>query len=137
MRRWCQAYVLTRGAAARAEAPSPQLSRRCHANAGPLYAPTSAPVLSVRAGPGHTTRGLGLALGLYADVGIYTCFTPASHLLSDAHAAFFYASRGRRSGVYHWAMDNYGGPKTPVFGGQIEAFQVRPYQRICYCEGRI
>jgi len=27
------------------------------------------------------------------------------------------------SGVYHWAMDNYGTAKTPVFGTQIEAFQ--------------
>lgn len=27
------------------------------------------------------------------------------------------------SGVYHWAMDNYGNAKTPVFGRQIEAFQ--------------
>lgn len=27
------------------------------------------------------------------------------------------------SGVYHWAIDNYGGPRTPFFGSQIEAFQ--------------
>eukprot|EP00287_Rhodomonas_sp_CCMP768_P006859 CAMPEP_0196721388 /NCGR_PEP_ID=MMETSP1091-20130531/3960_1 /TAXON_ID=302021 /ORGANISM="Rhodomonas sp., Strain CCMP768" /LENGTH=329 /DNA_ID=CAMNT_0042062845 /DNA_START=69 /DNA_END=1058 /DNA_ORIENTATION=+ len=27
------------------------------------------------------------------------------------------------SGVYHWAMDNYGTKDTPVFGTQIEAFQ--------------
>ena len=27
------------------------------------------------------------------------------------------------SGVYHWAMDNYGDKDTPVFGTQIEAFQ--------------
>jgi hypothetical protein len=27
------------------------------------------------------------------------------------------------SGVYHWAMDNYGNAGTPVFGRQIEAFQ--------------
>ncbi|CAL5390504.1 unnamed protein product [Camellia sinensis] len=27
------------------------------------------------------------------------------------------------SGVYHWAIDNYGGSTTPVFGSQIEAFQ--------------
>ena len=29
------------------------------------------------------------------------------------------------SGVYHWSMDNYGNSATPVFGKQIEAFQVR------------
>ena len=27
------------------------------------------------------------------------------------------------SGVYHWAIDNYGNPSTPIFGGQIEGFQ--------------
>ncbi|XP_057975863.1 fatty acid desaturase 4, chloroplastic [Malania oleifera] len=27
------------------------------------------------------------------------------------------------SGVYHWAIDNYGDASTPVFGDQIEAFQ--------------
>ncbi|XP_054799216.1 fatty acid desaturase 4, chloroplastic-like [Prosopis cineraria] len=27
------------------------------------------------------------------------------------------------SGVYHWAIDNYGDESTPVFGPQIEAFQ--------------
>jgi hypothetical protein len=27
------------------------------------------------------------------------------------------------SGVYHWGVDNYGSGKTPVFGGQIAAFQ--------------
>ncbi|KAI8552800.1 hypothetical protein RHMOL_Rhmol06G0296100 [Rhododendron molle] len=27
------------------------------------------------------------------------------------------------SGVYHWAIDNYGDASTPVFGFQIEAFQ--------------
>lgn len=27
------------------------------------------------------------------------------------------------SGVYHWAIDNYGDASTPIFGAQIEAFQ--------------
>lgn len=27
------------------------------------------------------------------------------------------------SGVYHWAIDNYGDGSTPIFGSQIEAFQ--------------
>ncbi|KAL0302048.1 UNVERIFIED_CONTAM: Fatty acid desaturase 4, chloroplastic [Sesamum radiatum] len=26
------------------------------------------------------------------------------------------------TGIYHWAIDNYGGAETPVFGSQIEAF---------------
>lgn len=29
------------------------------------------------------------------------------------------------SGVYHWAVDNYGSSETPVFGSQIAGFQVR------------
>mmetsp|Transcript_257 Transcript_257/g.508 ORF Transcript_257/g.508 Transcript_257/m.508 type:complete len:329 (+) Transcript_257:153-1139(+) len=34
------------------------------------------------------------------------------------------------TGIYHWAVDNYGSGRTPVFGKQIEAFQghhVRPW----------
>lgn len=27
------------------------------------------------------------------------------------------------SGIYHWAIDNYGSSSTPMFGSQIEAFQ--------------
>ncbi|XP_043690662.1 fatty acid desaturase 4, chloroplastic-like [Telopea speciosissima] len=27
------------------------------------------------------------------------------------------------SGIYHWAIDNYGDASTPLFGSQIEAFQ--------------
>ncbi|XP_059290961.1 fatty acid desaturase 4, chloroplastic-like [Lycium ferocissimum] len=27
------------------------------------------------------------------------------------------------SGIYHWAIDNYGSAKTPVFGSQIDGFQ--------------
>lgn len=29
------------------------------------------------------------------------------------------------SGIFHWSTDNYGNGRTPVFGGVIEAFQVR------------
>lgn len=28
------------------------------------------------------------------------------------------------TGIYHWAIDNYGCAKTPIFGSQIESFQV-------------
>ncbi|KAL1567024.1 palmitoyl-[glycerolipid] 3-(E)-desaturase [Salvia divinorum] len=27
------------------------------------------------------------------------------------------------TGIYHWAIDNYGGPQTPIFGPQIVGFQ--------------
>ena len=31
------------------------------------------------------------------------------------------------SGVYHWAVDNYGDGATPVFGSQIAGFQALQY----------
>ncbi len=36
----------------------------------------------------------------------------ASYVLSDLG-----------TGIYHWGVDNWGGPETPVFGKQIAAFQ--------------
>ncbi|MQM02920.1 hypothetical protein Taro_035690 [Colocasia esculenta] len=38
-----------------------------------------------------------------------------------AAAGYVLADLG--TGVYHWGIDNYGGPSTPVFGAQIDAFQ--------------
>ncbi|XP_073154127.1 fatty acid desaturase 4, chloroplastic-like [Henckelia pumila] len=32
------------------------------------------------------------------------------------------------TGIYHWAIDNYGSEKTPVFGSQIESFQSHHHQ---------
>lgn len=34
-----------------------------------------------------------------------------------------YALADLWSGVYHWGIDNYGSPSTPIFGSQIEEFQ--------------
>lgn len=36
-------------------------------------------------------------------------------------AAYLLSDLG--TGIYHWGVDNYGGPDTPVFGRQIAAFQ--------------
>jgi ubiquitin-conjugating enzyme E2 variant len=36
-------------------------------------------------------------------------------------AAYFLSDLG--TGIYHWGVDNYGDGNTPVFGGQIAAFQ--------------
>ncbi|XP_047965123.1 fatty acid desaturase 4-like 1, chloroplastic [Salvia hispanica] len=36
-------------------------------------------------------------------------------------AAYLLADLG--TGIYHWAIDNYGGPQTPIFGPQIVGFQ--------------
>ncbi|KAJ4981292.1 hypothetical protein NE237_032129 [Protea cynaroides] len=41
--------------------------------------------------------------------------------LLAAYLGYLFADLG--SGVYHWAIDNYGDASTPVFGSQIEAFQ--------------
>ncbi|WOL04551.1 fatty acid desaturase 4, chloroplastic-like [Canna indica] len=41
--------------------------------------------------------------------------------LLAAYVGYVLADLG--SGVFHWAIDNYGGPSTPVFGSQIDAFQ--------------
>ncbi|KAL8505589.1 hypothetical protein ACS0TY_016725 [Phlomoides rotata] len=37
-----------------------------------------------------------------------------------AFAAYVAADLG--TGIYHWSIDNYGSPKTPFFGSQIEGF---------------
>ncbi|KAJ0974779.1 hypothetical protein J5N97_016744 [Dioscorea zingiberensis] len=34
-----------------------------------------------------------------------------------------YALADLATGFYHWAIDNYGGPSTPLVGSQIQAFQ--------------
>mmetsp|Transcript_30457 Transcript_30457/g.116684 ORF Transcript_30457/g.116684 Transcript_30457/m.116684 type:complete len:291 (-) Transcript_30457:593-1465(-) len=47
-------------------------------------------------------------------------FGLASALLG-VFAGYLFADVG--SGIYHWALDNYGSKDTPVFGYQIEAFQ--------------
>ncbi|KAF7831377.1 fatty acid desaturase 4, chloroplastic [Senna tora] len=48
-----------------------------------------------------------------------------SHLLVEPILAGWvgYVLADLGSGVYHWAIDNYGDGSTPVFGAQIEAFQ--------------
>ncbi|KAG8386141.1 hypothetical protein BUALT_Bualt03G0118100 [Buddleja alternifolia] len=44
--------------------------------------------------------------------------------LQPISAAFIgYILADLATGIYHWAIDNYGSAQTPVFGSQIEAFQ--------------
>lgn len=49
----------------------------------------------------------------------------SSHMLIEPVLAGYvgYVLADLGSGVYHWGIDNYGDASTPVFGGQIEAFQ--------------
>ncbi|KAK4435957.1 Fatty acid desaturase 4, chloroplastic [Sesamum alatum] len=42
------------------------------------------------------------------------------HLIMAALLGYLLADLS--SGIYHWAIDNYGSAKTPVFGSQIESF---------------
>ncbi|PIA27483.1 hypothetical protein AQUCO_07700035v1 [Aquilegia coerulea] len=50
--------------------------------------------------------------------------TDANLLLEPVLAGLLgYVLADLGSGVYHWAIDNYGDASTPVFGSQIEAFQ--------------
>ncbi|KAL8046390.1 hypothetical protein ABFX02_08G174700 [Erythranthe guttata] len=34
-----------------------------------------------------------------------------------------YVAADLGSGIFHWAIDNYGGAETPIFGSQIESFR--------------
>jgi hypothetical protein len=67
-----------------------------------------------------------VSLALLASKGVYLLGETEGSALGALAAfliGFEFADFG--SGVYHWAMDNYGSKSTPVFGTQIEAFQVR------------
>ncbi|EPS59888.1 hypothetical protein M569_14919, partial [Genlisea aurea] len=44
-------------------------------------------------------------------------------LKAGVSAVMGYLTADLSSGIYHWAIDNYGGAGTPFFGSQIEAFQ--------------
>eukprot|EP01023_Acetabularia_acetabulum_P019760 TRINITY_DN2010_c0_g1_i2.p1 TRINITY_DN2010_c0_g1~~TRINITY_DN2010_c0_g1_i2.p1 ORF type:complete len:310 (-),score=14.54 TRINITY_DN2010_c0_g1_i2:65-994(-) len=68
------------------------------------------------------TFGGGVMLGMIA-VGFGQCssMTDYSTCIFAFIAAFILADAG--TGFYHWGVDNYGGPSTPLFGKQIAAFQ--------------
>ncbi|KAG8365077.1 hypothetical protein BUALT_Bualt18G0066700 [Buddleja alternifolia] len=41
------------------------------------------------------------------------------------------------SGIYHWAMDNYGNAKTPIFGSLIESFQIHHEQPWAFTKSQL
>lgn len=53
-----------------------------------------------------------LQAGTPGDEGTLALALLAAYVLSDLG-----------TGIYHWGVDNYGGPDTPFFGRQIAAFQ--------------
>eukprot|EP00741_Cyanophora_paradoxa_P003781 tig00000093_g3675.t1 len=46
---------------------------------------------------------------------------PAWHIAAAAFCGYLFSDLG--TGVYHWAIDNYGDKRTPIFGKQIAGFQ--------------
>ncbi|GER56594.1 Kua-ubiquitin conjugating enzyme hybridlocalisation domain [Striga asiatica] len=50
-------------------------------------------------------------------------YGPTKASIFAAFIGYILADLG--SGIYHWAIDNYGSPNTPIFGSQIEGFQAR------------
>ncbi|PIM98772.1 Ubiquitin-conjugating enzyme [Handroanthus impetiginosus] len=49
--------------------------------------------------------------------------SPRTFLQLTLAAFLGYLLADLASGIYHWAVDNYGSPMTPVFGSQIESFR--------------
>jgi hypothetical protein len=73
------------------------------------------------------TTGL---LGAAAAAGLARVDSPAEAAGVTAAALGAYVFSDLGTGVYHWAVDNYGSGATPLVGGQIAAFQghhVRPW----------
>jgi hypothetical protein len=73
------------------------------------------------------TTGL---LGAAAAAGLARVDSPAEAAGVAAAALGAYVFSDLGTGVYHWAVDNYGSGATPLVGGQIAAFQghhVRPW----------
>ncbi|XP_073003375.1 fatty acid desaturase 4, chloroplastic-like [Typha latifolia] len=69
----------------------------------------------VAAGSAAVLSSLSNSLSIAADTGSF---------LEPLLAAYLgYLVADLATGVYHWAIDNYGDASTPVFGSQIEAFQ--------------
>ncbi|KAK1435633.1 hypothetical protein QVD17_01399 [Tagetes erecta] len=66
---------------------------------------------------GCTTILASLASAVVGSVNEHIWIKP----ILSGFIGYLFADLG--SGVYHWAIDNYGDASTPVFGFQIDAFQ--------------
>ncbi|KAI4306081.1 hypothetical protein L6164_029390 [Bauhinia variegata] len=66
---------------------------------------------------GCTTVAIALAESLKGAADLHMWFEP----ILAGWVGYILADLG--SGIYHWGIDNYGDENTPIFGGQIEAFQ--------------
>ncbi|AAB60765.1 F19K23.12 gene product [Arabidopsis thaliana] len=66
---------------------------------------------------GSTTIFASFAKSIIGGFGSHLWLQPAL----ACYAGYVFADLG--SGVYHWAIDNYGGASTPIVGAQLEASQ--------------
>ncbi|KAJ6837652.1 fatty acid desaturase 4, chloroplastic [Iris pallida] len=98
-------------------APTPSRNRNKNKNAvpDPALRSTWAHRAWVAAGSAAVLAALSNSASAAADSG--------SLLEPALAAALGYVLADLGSGFYHFGIDNYGGPSTPVFGPQIEAFQ--------------
>ncbi|GAV68635.1 Kua-UEV1_localn domain-containing protein [Cephalotus follicularis] len=94
----------------------------------PLVKETSPPLLNDPSLQSTWTHRAWLASGCTTVfISLAKCIAGAtnSHIglqpMLAASLGYILADLG--SGVYHWGIDNYGDPSTPIFGAQIEAFQ--------------
>lgn len=69
------------------------------------------------------TSGALLALLARGVAGAIGDESVTSIIATCASAAFAYVLADFGTGAYHFGVDNYGDANTPVFGGQIDAFQ--------------
>lgn len=96
-------------------APSPSRNRNKNAVLDPALRSTWAHRAWVAAGSAAVLTALSNSVTAAADSG--------SVLEPALATALGYVLADLGSGFYHFGIDNYGGPSTPVFGPQIEAFQ--------------
>ena len=63
-----------------------------------------------------------LMLGTFAS-GVSNLTSIGDYLGLGAGVVLAWVLSDLGSGIYHWSVDNYGSGQTPLFGGQIAAFQ--------------
>ncbi|KAL6841162.1 hypothetical protein ACP4OV_029131 [Aristida adscensionis] len=71
---------------------------------------------------------LAIWAGLFSSLAVSATLAATAGSFAGQLAAAFaalaaYSLADLATGVYHWAIDNYGDPGTPIFGAQIAAFQ--------------
>ncbi|KAL7143184.1 hypothetical protein ABFS83_08G174200 [Erythranthe nasuta] len=72
---------------------------------------------------GCATLLISLAKSMQLIAAAAPTASPLAWLELAVAALVGYAAADLGSGIFHWAVDNYGTAKTPVFGPQIESFR--------------